>query len=190
MTNRLVFVLSLATALSMGACCGSRTPVSPSPVAGRKAGPAAYLPPTEPTAVIANLETAYANRDINAYRQLFAPEFVFRFQSQDACAVGRGSWGLPDELRSARHLFESPEVKRISIRLTMLPPTATREPGLEDTRLVRVSNTYLRIERQGKPPLVVRGDRQEFFLRRAVGRGAVRWLIVEWRDLPPCRPEP
>jgi len=70
--------------------------------------------------VVRNLETAYAKRDIDAYAKLFAPEFTFKFQPQDA-AAGHESWALETELQSTRNMFYSSKVTRIEIRLEVQP---------------------------------------------------------------------
>ena len=143
-----------------------------------------YLSNDTPDNVIANLEAAYANRDYEAYAALFAPEFVFRFQPKDAERTGVASWGLEEELQSAKGLFTSPQIRSIEIQLTRQPAAVVEAEGLEYTVLVRVSHTVLRVTEAGGNVLTVNGDRQEFFLRREIQNGRDRWLIVEWRDLP------
>jgi hypothetical protein len=186
MRTRRILAFVLAVVLAAGGCSRRQHPVAPAPIADEELTPRGYLCRAQPMNVIANLEAAYANRDIDAYRELFAPEFVFRFQPEDARELGRASWGLEDELRSAQRLFESSEVKRVVIRLAKLSVAPATERGLEHTMRVVVAHTFLRIERAGKSTLQVNGDRQEFYLREVVEQGESRWLIVEWRDLPPA----
>ncbi len=186
MRRRRILVFVLAVLLVAAGCARRQHPIAPAVTAEEALTPRGYLAPSDPMNVIANLEAAYTNRDIDAYRELFAPEFVFRFQPQDARELGRASWGLEDELRSAERLFESSEVKRVVIRLATLPAEPATAEGLQHTMLVAVTHTFLCVERVGKSPLQVNGDRQEFYLREVVEQGEVRWLIVEWRDLPPA----
>lgn len=184
MRPRRILLFVLTVVLAAGGCSRKQHPVAPTPTADEELTPRGYLSPAQPMNVIANLEAAYANRDIDAYRELFAPEFVFRFQPKDARELGRESWGLEDELRSAERLFESSEVRWVVIRLTKLFVAPATARGLEHTTMVVVAHTFLRIERAGKPTLQVNGDRQEFYLREVAEQGEGRWLIVEWRDLP------
>jgi hypothetical protein len=179
----------LAAAISLAAGCATDRVTAPQPDPDRATEPVprlrAYLSPDDPVNVVANLETAYANRDIDAYAGLFAPEFRFKFQPQDARRTGRESWGLEEDLRSTRNMFYSAKVKSIEIRLRKQPAVPATESGLQHTMLVVVSPMFLRITERSGRVMEVNGDRQEFYLRRAYDEdGAERWLIVEWRDLP------
>jgi hypothetical protein len=181
----LVILAVLATGAIIALAAGCATDRVTAPIVEPDLSLEAYLPSSDPVNVVANLEAAYRNRDIDAYAELFAPEFKFVFQPQDARQTGRESWGLADELRSTRNMFQSFEVKDISIRLDKQPAVAAVEPGLRHTMLVAVTHTFLRVRHVNRPTLEVSGDRQEFYLRRAYHEdGSERWLIVEWRDLP------
>jgi hypothetical protein len=169
-------LLIAAAAVLLAAACSHDDVVRPA----YDTASAAYLAADHPINVITNLEAAYANRDVEAYAALFAPEFVFHFQQRD----GGGSWGLEDELASARRMFTSPKVAGIEIRLQKLPVAAVNVEGRENTVLVRVAHTYLRIDQVDGTSLEVNGDRQDFYLRRVLDEGRDRWLITEWFDLP------
>ncbi len=179
----------LAAAIALAAGCASDRVTAPTPETESSNEPVprlrAYLPADEPVNVVTNLETAYANRDIDAYRELFAPEFTFKLQPRDAQRTGQESWGLDEELRSTRNMFYSAKVKSIEIRLEKQPAVPATESGLGHTMLVVVSHTFLRVTERSGRVMQVDGDRQEFYLRRTYDEdGAERWLIVEWRDLP------
>jgi hypothetical protein len=137
-----------------------------------------------PENVIRNLELAYAKRDIDAFAGLLAPDFIFRFQPGDARELGRDAWGREEEIRSARGLFESTRVKDIQIRLHYHPAEPATEKGLEHTMKVVVTQAFLTV-REEEAIYQVPGHPQEFFLRRGHGGHPERWMIVEWRDLPP-----
>lgn len=169
-----------AVAFMIAAGCGTERLVRPdgSTVA------TTYRANNLPENVIANLETAYRNRDIEAFAGLLAPEFTFRFQPGDVPAVGRSSWGREEEIESTRGLFESERVKNIEIRLEYLPAEIATEPGLEHTMRIRVDQAFLRVIEESIVHEVP-GHPQDFFLRREHGDHPNRWVIVEWRDLPP-----
>lgn len=177
MKRRTLFVM---VAILVAAGCGTERVLRPdgSTVA------TTYRPSNLPENVIANLETAYRNRDIEAFARLLAPEFTFRFQPGDVPVVGRSSWGREEEIESTRGLFESERVENIEIRLEYLPAEKTTEPGLEHTMRIRVDRAFLRVIEKSIVHEVP-GHPQEFFLRRGHGNHPNQWVIVEWRDLPP-----
>jgi hypothetical protein len=167
--------LGFAGLLTLGICGGT------SPEAGTGGDRSAYLPADRPENVVANLATAYRNRDLAAYEGLFAPEFVFWFQPGDVKDVGRESWGLAEELESARNLFGSGQVCSIEVDLVCRPAAPATERGLEHTVLVRTSRMRLTVNECAGITHRVVNDIQEFHLRRQ-HEGA--WVIVRWRDLP------
>jgi hypothetical protein len=69
----------------------------------------------EPQVVFSCLEKAYADRDLNEYRRVFADNFVYE-------VAGGASSGLSEELASAERLFCSPEVKKMTL---VIPPGYT-----------------------------------------------------------------
>ena len=149
-----------------------------------EAGVESYRQFNVPENLIRNLELAYTKRDIDAFDELLAPEFVFRFQPGDARELGRDSWGREEEIQSTRNLFESSRVKDIQIRLHYLPAEPSTEKGLEHTMKVLVTQAFLTV-REEEAVYQVPGHPQEFFLRRDHRNHPERWMIVEWRDLPP-----
>jgi len=173
--------LSVMVAILVAAGCGTERVLRPD----GSTEATTYHPMNLPENVIANLEAAYRNRDIEAFAELLAPEFTFRFQPGDVPVVGRSSWGREEEIESTRGLFESERVKDIEIRLDYLPAERASEPGLEHTMRIRVDRAFLRVIEESIVHEVP-GHPQDFFLRREHGNHPNRWVIVEWRDLPPA----
>jgi hypothetical protein len=60
-----------------------------------------------PDSIIPCLERIYATRDFDAYRQILAPDFQYRFKDT--------GWGLPDELASAEKMFRSDSIEAMSL---------------------------------------------------------------------------
>ena len=184
-TAALLSLTAVAAMLFVSCASETFTPLPITPYTATDPKLRTYLPADTPANVITNLETAYAKRDIEAYAALFAPEFTFRFQPQDAELTGEEAWDLESELESTRNMFHSGKVKELEIRLEIEPAVPSSESGPEHTTLVVVSHTFLKITQYNGRIHQVKGDRQEFYLRRAFeDEDRDGWLIVEWRDMP------
>ena len=62
-----------------------------------------------PDSIIPCLERIYATRDFDAYRQILASDFQYRFKDT--------GWGLPEELASAEKMFSSDLIKSMSLNV-------------------------------------------------------------------------
>jgi hypothetical protein len=101
-------LLLVLAALPVLAGCG-KNPFNP-PVDGGNGG----LPPDTPLAdspqnAMTRFQRCYENQVVAEYEKMFAANFRFTFSSQsDPGLVSRygNNWGKPDEVESARHLFD------------------------------------------------------------------------------------
>ncbi len=160
-----------------------------------------------PPHAMARFEGVYESQNLAEYEALLAADFRFRFSSQtDPELVTRygENWSKPDEIESARHLFEGftgasgfqPGATRIV--MTQNAPTFGDHPSFDPDSLayyewVVVPRLVLEIEVPGSPdPVIYEIDsRQEFYLVR--GDAALldpgqeprsdRWYIYRWDDL-------
>jgi hypothetical protein len=75
-----------------------------------------------PEDVLNCLARAYSQKDLEAYDDLYAADFVYQFGADGP------SWGLQEERRTAEKLFHSPDVRKISL---VFPPGYTVAEGTE-----------------------------------------------------------
>jgi hypothetical protein len=146
-----------------------------------------YWQPTAPESLISNLQMSYRSREIKPYSQLLAPEFIFKFQPQDANDIGTPFWTRDQDSTGTRALFATTEVSDIRINLiygrrdssvNMSPPV--------DSLKIRIITTDLQVDQTDGTVWVVT-DQQDLFFRQGLAanrENPSHWLIYEWDDLP------
>jgi hypothetical protein len=183
-------VLCAALVIACGGCKSSSRP-EPSP----------YLRQTSPENVLANLQTAYRARDIDAYSAQLAADFRFEFAPDDLGDTGippDGTFTFVQDSLSTRNMFTNEFIEReedrvldVRIRLQYGNAVADTLPGHEGWRYILIQNTFLEVEQQGSTDtgtitLQVNGAQADFYFRR--GRDAEDdsglWYVVNWRDRP------
>ncbi len=147
--------------------------------------PIGYVENDSPENVLQNLASAHTNRDIDAYSEIFAPEFRFRFQEMPDTPAGctADNWNREVELEGARNLFSSAQVKMVSVLVEAPPAMPSSEEGMEGMMLIRTATIDLSITRMDQVTYSTLGDLHEFFFRSSrEDEEPGRWFLVEWRD--------
>jgi hypothetical protein len=158
--------------------------------------PSNYLPQTSPANVMANLQTAYGDRNIAEYRKLFTDDFTFVFNPLDPSDPDHpnpASWGLVDEMQATENMFKDELVTKIelsSYSLGVPEPVDSLTYGPRAWK-VRVDQANLQVATRTPEnellTLVVDGTTEMFFFReeptKPVG-GRPTWYIFRWEDQP------
>jgi hypothetical protein len=174
-------VLIMVSMMGFAVGC-DEDPVEPRPVHSP------YASPTAPESLITNLQLSYRQREIKEYAKLLAPEFVFKFQPQDANDIGTPFWTRDQDSTGTRALLTTTEVSDIRINLIYgARDTAVNTSGTPlDSLKIRIITTDLQVDQTDGTTWVVT-DQQDFFFRQgkvANGEDPNHWLIYEWDDLP------
>ena len=184
-------VLAVMVAMVTAGCGGDEgcrcTPTPPPP---------GFPPQDSPANVIATLQMAYGERNIDMYRKLFAEDFVFFFNTGipvDPAHPMPDRWDLADELASANNMFRDEFVSRVelsSYRLGLLERADSLRYGPRAWRL-RVDEVNLEVHtyRENGTPLtyVVKRATEVFFFREESAKsidGSPSWYIFRWDDQP------
>ncbi len=141
-----------------------------------------YPEPTVDSLVIDNLERAYVQKDLEAYRECLDPEgFRFYFDPgeegieellKNEWGLDSLVWGLAEELLSAQVLFESTDY----IDLTLFN---RRRIWADDTLSVWLAEYYLVVEPPPAEGAGVAQGRAVFTLRK--GKDGL-WRVLKWED--------
>jgi len=183
MTSRRTFLPLILGALLLASCSGddSRDPVDPN----------------SPEGVLEALQTAYRDRDMEAYSALLADDFRFYFD-RDTREVYKleDSWGREEELEVTSHIFLAPPVSDIRVRLTLGSSLPSGESGRETWLRNNVPDTFLEIDMTpsfGEPEgltLRIDGHVHTFYFRKgknpadalSTSETSDKLFLVEWRD--------
>lgn len=145
----------------------------------------AYLPPITPENVLANLQTAYRNKDLTAYAACLHQDFAFIPDPNDK--VGFASLDREADLRSTAKMFAS--VAEIQIELThgdAVASTLDRPYSDKDGCLmIEVPNVWIRIvtgaSEDGEPIACQVDGKQAVFVFKA--GGGTQYQIVRQQEL-------
>jgi hypothetical protein len=155
-----------------------------------------YLPQTNPANVLANLQTAYAERKIDQYRKLFAEDFVFVFNPLDPIDPDHPNppqWGLAEELSVTENMFTDTLVSKIELSSYSLgvPERVDSLYYGPRARKVRVDEVNLQVYARKEDgtllTLLVEGATEGFFFREEPTKpidGRPTWYIFRWEDQP------
>lgn len=146
-----------------------------------------YLPQSSPATVIENLKQAYVSRDLEEYRKLFCPDFLFALCRRDWLNPDGSSvtWPLTTELAAATNLFQSESLSEIKLSFVQDPPVP-----FEGTQKVIIRRLYLTVitRREDGSSFTIRvpGGENTFYLREFPDElardGRPVWRIVRWAD--------
>ena len=187
----LIAVLTALFALSMAATgCKNEKKLTPPPVSE-------YLAQSSAANVLANLQKAYGNRDIDEYRKLFTEDFVFVFNPADPVDPYHpypAHWGLVDELSSAENMFTDSLVFKIELSSYVLgvPERADSIEYRPRAWRARIDHANLQVYTHRTDgtllTLLVDGATEMFFLveepTRLASDGKPTWFIFRWEDQP------
>ena len=146
-----------------------------------------YLAATSPENLLANLKTAYEERNLGEYTKLFHEEFEFVFNPDDVQGDNPtpDTWARTEELLSAQNMFADATVERIQLTFNQDDPeewTELAPGGLK----VRMDGTFLTVttrNSEGEPLyLVVQGATHWFYFLQ--DSGSSTWRIRRWEDSP------
>ncbi len=151
--------------------------------------PPVYPEPTTIGIVLQNLQKSYIEMNIDQYEKLFDPSYTYIFSPQDIGDGNPESWGLSDEIVSARHMFSKTDANldgniAEKVRLTFdIGPEIPND--LEDWTKVILSNVYLTLETRSAQTgdntnYEVQGDQAYLWFKKVGGY----WKIVQWEDRP------
>lgn len=125
-----------------------------------------------PASVLACLEKAYAERDLEQWDALFAPEYRFFF------GPGGTSLGRTEEMESAAKMFTDPGVRKLTVKVEG-DYTVTKGPepdtwvldGMKSTISIEMEEQQLQAAIESMRLLV-----------REVPEPEPHFVIVEWHD--------
>jgi len=151
-----------------------------------------YVEPTSPEKVLANVQRAYVERDVDEYLDCLSEDSKFHFSEEDQ----QGWPQLPpwfyksDEQQVHENMFGD-EWDVESISLTLTPTSVETIPGDDCSRptgdtVVILVDVDLRIDKVGDITWVSTSPQQFYFraVSEAHGRdGRVLWEMFEWHDL-------
>jgi hypothetical protein len=157
-----------------------------------------YLPQTSPQNVVANLQMAYGERNIDEYRKLFTEDFIFVFNPADPVDPDHPSppqWSLTDELSSTQNMFADELVTKIelssySFGVPERVDSLDYRPRASKVRVDQVNlQVYTRKEDGTLLTLLVEGATEVFFFVEKPSEpspvdGRPTWYIFRWEDQP------
>lgn len=138
-----------------------------------------------------NLTQAYLQRDIDQYRKLQHPSFLFQFPADefDLAGTADGRWEASRDLQSTDAMLSGEPNKdgRIlqDIELTLTPKDLIWSPDVEpefEGSLRRTYTVQMDVEVSGNLTYQVRGQ-QEFYIQQVEVDGKQLWKLRFWRDL-------
>jgi hypothetical protein len=121
-------------------------PVEPPPVES-------FRPRTSAENLLANLKTAYSQRDIAEYESLLTPDFAFYFTEQDQSNPDIGdSWGRDYEIEAHASMFDGEFVHTLTLDFDMGTPRFDEESfnGTDSLWISDIAN--LDLDLFGTPP--------------------------------------
>jgi len=152
---------------------------------------AAYIA-TTPERCLLDLGRCWEERRYPEYSNLLSEDFTYVFYERDVndpLNPTPPQWPRVDELESARHLFESQQVDRITIGFSMGPaaPSPDEFPGTWKVEMTLIDLSIETHAADGSPlVLQVRGGRAVFYLKQfapeADPNGEPIWRIFRWVD--------
>jgi hypothetical protein len=159
--------------------------------------PSPYRPQSSIENVLYNLRESYIRRDLEAYRVLFAPDFVFRFNPFDVYNPGfpvPSSWGISEECRAADSLFASKQVTNIAISWSF--PDAAVDSAATGTWILQATGVDVLVvttcEDGTHFSYLAEDGREMFHLRtypqERASDGNSLWRITRWTDEDPLWP--
>ena len=186
-TNRPHLRATIALILIPLAWAGCHHQTQPAP-----SQPGPYLPQDSPANCLANLRTAYVDRDSTQYNRLFSSDFVFVFAEFgfDPLDPHPAQWGRADERTAAAHLFASDSVGTIALSWTLSDAV---DSGTEyvDTWKVLASAVNLRVdvEQSGTARSYrTEGAYAAFYFKsypsEQAANGRPLWRVWRWKDQP------
>jgi hypothetical protein len=156
------------------------------------------VPQTSPANVLANLQTAYAERKIDEYRKLFAEDFIFVFNPADPVDPDHpnpAQWGLAEELSVTENMFADELVSKIELSSYSLGAAERVDSLYYGPRAwkVRVDQANLQVYTRKLDgtllTLLVEGATEVFFFREEPTKpspvdGRPTWYVIRWEDQP------
>lgn len=150
-----------------------------------------YTPQDSPANCLSNLQRAYVDRDLDAYRALFSTDFTFVFSPADSASPTEPTpprWGLADEIVSADHMFHSELIDKID--LVFIQDTAVDSDSLyAGTSKVSLTQVGLLVyTRMNGTPYIYRvaDGTATFYLKEYpdehASNGKPLWRIWRWED--------
>jgi hypothetical protein len=180
--SALVVFALVAGALALSSCSSDRSVAPESTSPGGEVP--AYVAPSSPENVLANLVTAHLRRDIEGYAACFADEFVFVPSPRQQ--VGFDRLTREDDLASTRRMFE--RVEAIEMRLTPGPirPSERVDLPASDGYVETLATVSLRVRvpQPGGESLVldVANDPAYFVFAPSTEEGRRVYRIVRQED--------
>jgi hypothetical protein len=186
--QRVSAFLPLAAFLLAGLCgcpfSPKNNPIPPPPPITK------YLEQSSAENVLANLRTAYEDREYLEYEKLFSRDYIFVFNPEDVGDEDNptpAQWPREDEMDSARNLFADDRVELITLDWS---------PGALETHetygwKVRVDEVNLNVNTRNENGDLwiyqVRGSYQIFYFREedaTLPSGRKKWTCTLWEDSP------
>jgi hypothetical protein len=155
-----------------------------------------HFPPSSPANVLANLRTAYEDRDIEDYERLFAEDFTFVFSPAsipEPHDPTPAQWGRNEEFTSTENMFRDELVDRVSLEWVIgVPEHADSVMYGPRAWKVKVDTVNLQVDTRSAAGvrliLQVPGTTEMFYFRQEPSRlasdGRPSWFIFRWEDQP------
>jgi len=177
MSHRFTLPISLASlALVLCASCGKEP-----------TRPLVYLPNVSPVNVVLNLEKAFAQRDVAAYADLRAPEFIGTLQPTDVLELGKRFYTLAEDSVRVGSILSSSDLSALCLWMNPGPPEAANDLGMPDDAVRIRAKPQVTLSLQKGGARCLRFRTQDLFFRpgrAARGESEGRWYLLEWREIP------
>lgn len=182
----LLIALTLIALAAMG-CGEDNAPTAP-----------LYLEQSSPANVLANLQTAWGQRDVARYMGLLADDFQFYSSWRGDPPHLPVFWTRLEDSTEICALFNDADITGIRVGLQYGSPQRFTQVGRDDWRLVEVTGGFVEVD-CGPTPAHLQGQTRRFELGRhnvyfrrgftaadtdtVISETARNWYIVEWDDL-------
>jgi hypothetical protein len=158
-----------------------------------------YLPRTSIENVMANLATAYQERNLEEYAKLFDHD-RFRYVFPPACVQGPDPlppfWAWNAEYESAGNMLADTLIEKVELGISFQTPRPVEEaddPPAGATRTTYLTSLDLLLttrnpDTEEQDIFVIQGEHQDFFFARdpwETQDGQPVWKVLEWRDREP-----
>lgn len=157
-----------------------------------------YVPNTSISNVLANLKTSYNKQNIEEYKALLHPNYMYIFDPRDVGTHGiPESWIYADEVESATHLFEKQpnsdgyKMETMTLNFTTGSDTQSEvEPGWRKVTLTQIMLLVDTVHKDNGDPLryEVLGDQADIHLIQTdetdPNTHLKLWKIIYWVDRP------
>lgn len=194
MNRKKAWITAILLPLALGSLVGC--PWTPGKNLVIPIDPGKYLPQSSMVNVLANLKTAYEDRNIDQYKKLFSDDYTFVFSPADASDQDDptpAQWGKEEEFTSTENMFRNELVEKITLDYVAgVPERADTVAYGRGAWKMKVDSANLAVSTRNEAgeALIyqVPGTLEMFFFREEPSKpaadGRPSWFIFRWEDQP------